>query len=74
MASITVYRGTSGGKVQQGTIAWPGPPKAHQVTVRITHSGLCSTDEHYKSQDMVLGHEGVGIVEAIGDSVRTFKV
>ncbi|KAL2678386.1 hypothetical protein Neosp_009132 [[Neocosmospora] mangrovei] len=74
MSSVTVYRGTPSGKVQQGTIAWPGPPKAHQVTVRVTHSGLCGTDEHYKTQDMVLGHEGVGIVETIGDSVKTLKV
>lgn len=74
MSSINVYRGTPGGKAQEGTIAWPGPPKAHQVTVRVTHSGLCGTDEHYKSQDMVLGHEVVGIVEAIGDSVKILKV
>ncbi|UPL03104.1 hypothetical protein LCI18_014038 [Fusarium solani-melongenae] len=60
MFSITVYRGTLGGKVQE----------AHQVTVRVTHSGLCGTDEHYKSPDMVLGYEGVGIVKAIGDSVK----
>ncbi|RSL82905.1 hypothetical protein BHE90_005609 [Fusarium euwallaceae] len=74
MSSITVYRGTPSGRAQKRTVAWPGPPNAHQVTVRVTHSGLCGTDEHYKSQDMVLGHEGVGIVEAIGDSVTTLKV
>ncbi|CCT72899.1 related to ADH7-NADP(H)-dependent alcohol dehydrogenase [Fusarium fujikuroi IMI 58289] len=67
MSSITVYRGTPSGRVQQATVPRPGPPKAHQVTVRITHSGLCGTDEHYKCQDMVLGHEGVGIVD--GDRV-----
>ncbi|KAF5627690.1 NADP(H)-dependent alcohol dehydrogenase [Fusarium sp. NRRL 25303] len=74
MSSITVYRGTPSGRVQEGTLPWPGPPKAQQVTVRITHSGLCGTDEHYKRQDMVLGHEGVGIVESIGSSVMTLKV
>ncbi|KAF5697069.1 NADP(H)-dependent alcohol dehydrogenase [Fusarium globosum] len=74
MSSITVYRGTPSGRVQQATVPRPGPPKAHQVTVRITHSGLCGTDEHYKCQDMVLGHEGVGIVESIGISVVTLKV
>ncbi|RSM03150.1 hypothetical protein CDV31_010634 [Fusarium ambrosium] len=74
MSSITVYRGTPSGRVQKGTVPWPGPPNAHQVTVHVTHSGLCGTDEHYKSQNMVLGHEGVGIVQAIGDSVTTLKV
>ncbi|RMJ13863.1 hypothetical protein CDV36_006466 [Fusarium kuroshium] len=74
MSSITVYRGTPSGRAQKRTVAWPGPPNAHQVTVRVTHSGLCGTDEQYKSQDMILDHEGVGIVEAIGDSVTTLKV
>ncbi|CAJ0552576.1 Ff.00g006540.m01.CDS01 [Fusarium sp. VM40] len=74
MPSITTYRGTSSGKVQESTATWPGPPDAHKVTVRITHSGICGTDEHYKSQDMVLGHEGVGIVEAIGDSVVSVNI
>ncbi|EXM19131.1 Polyketide synthase, enoylreductase domain [Fusarium oxysporum f. sp. vasinfectum] len=74
MSLITVYRGTRSGRVQEGTVPSPGPPKTHQVTVRITHSGLCGTDEHYKCQDMVLGHEGVGIVESIGSSVVTLKV
>ncbi|KAI7758881.1 hypothetical protein LZL87_009876 [Fusarium oxysporum] len=58
MPSITVYRGTPSGRVQEGTVPPRGPPKVHQVTVRITHSGLCGTDEYYKCQDMVLGHEG----------------
>lgn len=49
MSSITVYRGIPGEKVQKGTIAWPSPPKAHQVTVCVTHPGLRGTDEHYKS-------------------------
>ncbi|EGU86877.1 hypothetical protein FOXB_02587 [Fusarium oxysporum f. sp. conglutinans Fo5176] len=74
MSLITVYRGTRSGRVQEGTVPSPGPPKTHQVTVRITHSGLCGTDEHYKCQDMVLGHEGVGIVESIASSVVTLKV
>ncbi|KAH7150902.1 hypothetical protein DER46DRAFT_628813 [Fusarium sp. MPI-SDFR-AT-0072] len=74
MPSITVYRGTPSGRVQEGTAPPRGPPKVHQVTVRITHSGLCGTDEYYKCQDIVLGHEGVGIVESIGSSVVTLKL
>jgi len=34
---------------------------------------VCGTDLHYIHQDMVLGHEGVGRVEAVGDAVTKFK-
>ena len=34
-----------------------------EVLIKVTHSGLCGTDEHYKHADMVLGHEGAGVVE-----------
>lgn len=49
-------------------------PEGRQVLVGITHSGLCGTDEHYVQQPMVLGHEGVGIVEAVGESVADLKM
>lgn len=29
---------------------------------------------HHIHDDMVLGHEGVGVVEAVGDAVSKFKV
>ncbi|KAL4923557.1 NAD(P)-dependent alcohol dehydrogenase [Aspergillus undulatus] len=44
-----------------------------QVLVKVTHSGVCGTDVHYKSADMVLGHEGVGHVEEVGPDVRELK-
>ena len=44
-----------------------------QVLVKITHSGLCGTDLHYRSADQVLGHEGVGTVERTGPAVRDLK-
>ncbi|KAJ6078404.1 alcohol dehydrogenase [Penicillium canescens] len=34
---------------------------------------LCGTDEHYLKADMVLGHEGVGIVKAVGPKVTSVK-
>jgi D-arabinose 1-dehydrogenase-like Zn-dependent alcohol dehydrogenase len=43
------------------------------VLVKVTHSGLCGTDVHYKETDMVLGHEGAGTVEQIGKDVTLFK-
>jgi D-arabinose 1-dehydrogenase-like Zn-dependent alcohol dehydrogenase len=45
-----------------------------QVLVEIHHSGLCGTDLHYVNQDMVLGHEGAGVVVKTGPAVRRFKV
>lgn len=49
--------------------------------VRLTASAICGTDLHFVRgtvPDMhpgtILGHEGVGIVEALGDDVRNFEV
>ncbi|AOH86479.1 alcohol dehydrogenase [Sphingomonas panacis] len=48
--------------------------------VRVTHTTICGTDLHILKGDVptcapgrVLGHEGVGIVEAVGAGVATFK-
>ncbi|MBO1419122.1 alcohol dehydrogenase AdhP [Streptomyces sp. FH025] len=57
-------------------------PAAHQVRVRIETSGLCHTDIHAAHGDwpvkpnppFVPGHEGVGIVEAVGEQVRHVRV
>ncbi|KAJ7497635.1 hypothetical protein FB451DRAFT_1212213 [Mycena latifolia] len=51
-------------------------PTGNQVLVRlkITHSGICGTDEHCKHADMVLGHEGVGTVQQVGESATGFNV
>ena len=57
------------------------PPKAGEVLVRIVASGVCHTDAYTLSgQDSegvfpcILGHEGGGIVEAIGEGVTSVKV
>ncbi len=52
------------------------PPRADEVLVRIVASGICHTDIATKQQElglplpMVLGHEGSGVVEAVGSGVR----
>lgn len=61
MVDFTVYKGSKSGAIVKATTTREVKPG--EVLVRITHSGLCGTDEHYKCADMVLGHEGVGIVE-----------
>ena len=53
-------------------------PRAGEVLVRLTACGVCHTDMYTASgadpsgyAPTVLGHEGAGIVEAIGDGVRS---
>lgn len=61
MPSFTVYKGTKEGKVVKSESSREIKPD--EVLVKVTHSGLCGTDLHYKKADMVLGHEGAGTVE-----------
>ncbi|KAF2253604.1 GroES-like protein [Trematosphaeria pertusa] len=68
----SVYRGSEGA-VKKALAKLPSlGPK--EVLVKITHSGLCGTDLAYIPYGIALGHEGVGIVEAIGSDVTQFKV
>lgn len=56
------------------------PPKADEVKIRIVGAGVCHTDAVAQTlpglvaMPAVLGHEGAGIVEAIGGDVRGVKV
>lgn len=72
MPSFTVYKGSKGGKIVKSETTKPDL-KDDQVLLRVTASGLCGTDEHYKEADMVLGHEGVGVVEEVGPNVKELK-
>ena len=55
------------------------PPKANEVKVRIGAAGICRSDLHMMKGDArinlpaVLGHEGSGVVEEIGEGVTTLK-
>ena len=49
-------------------------PAPHQVLVRIVATGMCHTDSVARAVGtfpMILGHEGAGIVEAIGSAVTS---
>jgi S-(hydroxymethyl)glutathione dehydrogenase/alcohol dehydrogenase len=54
-------------------------PMAHEVLVRTAATGVCHSDLHYLQgasvmlMPSVLGHEGAGIVEAVGDQVTYVK-
>jgi threonine dehydrogenase-like Zn-dependent dehydrogenase len=71
MVEFAVYKGSKDGRIVQGTTSKEVGPD--EVLVRVTHSGLCGTDIHYKTADIVLGHEGVGVVEQLGKNVKTLK-
>jgi len=70
MPSFTVYKGSKEGKVYKSTTTRELRPD--EVLIKITHSGLCGTDEHYKCRDQVLGHEGAGTIEEVGNAVQRY--
>ena len=55
-------------------------PRAGEVRVRMLASGVCHSDLHVRDGEwdrptpMVMGHEGAGIVEAVGPDVATPRV
>ena len=54
-------------------------PRPTEVLVRVVACGICQTDLHVRDQDypvplpLVLGHEGAGVVEAVGSGVGSVK-
>jgi S-(hydroxymethyl)glutathione dehydrogenase/alcohol dehydrogenase len=56
-----------------------GDPVAGEVRVKLAASGLCHSDEHLVTGDLpvpfpvVGGHEGAGVVEAVGPGVASVK-
>src|SRR6516165_7025779 len=54
------------------------PPRADEVLVRLVATGICHTDiaVHHRVDSPVpsiLGHEGAGVIEAVGAAVRKVK-
>jgi uncharacterized zinc-type alcohol dehydrogenase-like protein len=56
-------------------------PKPHDVQIEIKYCGVCHSDLHFARNDwgmsvypLVPGHEIVGVVTAVGDHVKKFKV
>ena len=69
MPTFTVYKGSSSGAITKSQTTRPDLVD-DQVLIKVTASGLCGTDLHYRGQDMALGHEGVGVVEQLGPKVK----
>ena len=58
------------------------PPKAGEVLVKMVASGMCHSDEHLLTGDlmgaspeppMIGGHEGSGVILEVGEGVRTAR-
>jgi Zn-dependent alcohol dehydrogenase len=54
-------------------------PRAGEVEIRVLAAGICHSDLHYMNGDLqgrlpaVLGHEGAGVVERVGEGVTRVK-
>lgn len=69
------------GDIRLEEVADPKIQEPTDAIVRLTASAICGTDLHMIRGTMpgmksgtILGHEGVGIVDAIGADVRNFRV
>lgn len=78
MMKALTYQGP--GEKSWAEVPTPVVDKPTDAIVRILHTTICGTDLHILKGDVpevakgtVLGHEGVGVVEAVGSAVRNFK-
>jgi D-arabinose 1-dehydrogenase-like Zn-dependent alcohol dehydrogenase len=63
---FTVFKGSKSGEIVEAKGRRDLKPT--EAFVEITHCGVCGTDEHYLHADMGLGHEGVGVITALGSA------
>lgn len=68
------------GDIRLDDVAEPSLQHPEDAIVRLTSSAICGTDLHFVRGTMagmkpgtILGHEGVGVVEALGENVRNFE-
>ena len=69
---FTVFRGSNTGSIVSST-SHRDSLKGDEVLIKITHSGLCFSDMHYRQSGQGLGHEGVGIIQRLGPDVHNVK-
>lgn len=68
------------GDIRLEDVAEPRLQDATDAIVRLTATAICGTDLHFVRGSFagvepgtILGHEGVGVVEQVGDLVRNFR-
>ena len=69
------------GDIRLDDVPDPAIQEPTDAIIRLTSSAICGTDLHFvrgtvsgMKQGTILGHEGVGVVEALGDDVRNFDI
>ncbi len=69
------------GDIRLEDVPEPTLQEPTDAIVRLTASAICGTDLHFvrgtggnMKPGTILGHEGVGVIEALGDDVRNFQV
>jgi D-arabinose 1-dehydrogenase-like Zn-dependent alcohol dehydrogenase len=67
-ADFIVFKGSKTGDIVESK--GHRDPKPTEVIVKISHCGVCGTDEHYRHADQGLGHEGIGIITEVGSMVK----
>lgn len=72
MPAFTVFKGSKDGSIVESRTSLPALCN-DQVLIRVTASGLCGTDVHYRQVEQGLGHEGVGVVEDVGPAVQDLQ-
>lgn len=70
---ITVFKGSPSGKIVKD-VTHKDDIAGDDVLVEVTHSGICGTESHCVRMNMVLGHEGVGVILMVGPDVKRLKV
>jgi propanol-preferring alcohol dehydrogenase len=71
---------TAGSKLRKADVPVPAPGP-HQVLIRVAACGVCRTDLHILDGELsnpklplILGHEIVGRIAALGEAVRDFAI
>jgi threonine dehydrogenase-like Zn-dependent dehydrogenase len=68
------------GDIRLDEVAKPKIKEKTDAIVRLTLSAICGTDLHFirgtlpgVKKGTILGHEGVGVIDSVGDEVRNFR-
>ena len=77
MRAAVIERAGEPARIEELTL---DEPREGEVRVRMLASGVCHSDLHVRDGDwerpgpIVLGHEGAGLVEAVGPGIKTPRV
>jgi (R,R)-butanediol dehydrogenase/meso-butanediol dehydrogenase/diacetyl reductase len=80
LAAVFHKNETNGGEIQLEEVNVPQITKSDQVLIEVKACGICGTDlkiiegGHPANDNMILGHEFVGVVKEIGKNIHDLKI